>query len=314
MPVLAIDIGGTKIALAVITANAEMLLQHTIFPDKSKDILPSIRDAIHKMQQEAAILNIPLEGVGVCVPGIYNRAEKTVWVPNIPGWENYALYDEIKKIIGNVSLCIESDRTCYIMGEHWQGAAKGCTDAIYLAIGTGIGAGIMCDGKVIRGANDIAGAAGWMLVADEDATIIPGSGNIESIVSGEGMVVMARRLLQQDSGYSGVLRQKEATAITAYDLFAAYTDNDELARRVLSQCVIIWGKTIANLVSLFNPQKIILGGGVFGPAVQFIPAIIDEAKKWAQPISMQQVSIEASALGKNAGLLGAALLALQAIH
>ncbi len=310
MPVIALDLGGTKLALAVITAKGEMLLQREFLLNKSAAIFPAIREAIQVIKEEASILNIPIEAMGICIPGIYDEAKKTVWAPNIPGWENYPLYDEIKKLIGEAALVIESDRTCYIMGEHWQGAAKGCTDAIYLAIGTGIGAGILCDGKIIKGAKGIGGAVGWMVINTDEPATIPGNGFFESLASGEGIAALAKKNVQKESTYTGLLREK-ITTLTAQDVFAAYTANDVLARRVIEQSITAWGRGVANLISIFNPQKVILGGGVFGPAVQFIPAIIEEAKKWAQPISMQQIKIEASALGKNAGLLGAGWLAVQ---
>lgn len=99
--------------------------------------------------------------------------------------------------------------------------------------------------------------------------------------------------------------------LNASEIFAAYENGDAVAQEVFDHCVQFWGMAIANLVSLFNPQKIILGGGVFGPAVKLIPSIRTEATKWAQPVSMKQVVIEASALGSKAGLYGAAYLAIQ---
>ncbi|MGZ3949591.1 MAG: ROK family protein, partial [Flavisolibacter sp.] len=99
--------------------------------------------------------------------------------------------------------------------------------------------------------------------------------------------------------------------LTATDIFEVYEEGDTVATEVIQHCIETWGMAIANLVSLFNPEKIILGGGVFGPAVKFIPAIYEEAAKWAQPISIKQVSIEPAALGSRAGLYGAAYLALQ---
>ena len=94
------------------------------------------------------------------------------------------------------------------------------------------------------------------------------------------------------------------------DVFKAFENGDPLAIETFDQCIELWGMAVANYVSLFNPEKIILGGGVFGPAVQFIPRILEEAKKWAQPISITQVSLEATTLGKHAGLIGAGRLAM----
>src|SRR5690606_7336356 len=86
----------------------------------------------------------------------------TVWAPNIPGWEDYPLKAELEAVLNRIPVSIDSDRACYILGEYWKGAAQNCEDAIFLAVGTGIGAGILADGRILRGAGDIAGAIGWM--------------------------------------------------------------------------------------------------------------------------------------------------------
>ena len=99
---------------------------------------------------------------------------------------------------------------------------------------------------------------------------------------------------------------------SARDVFAAYERGDPVAKEVITQAVEFWGMAVANLVSLFNPEKIIFGGGVFGPAAQFLGDIYAEARKWAQPISIKQVKLQASKLGGDAGLYGAGCLALQA--
>ena len=99
--------------------------------------------------------------------------------------------------------------------------------------------------------------------------------------------------------------------LTGKDIFNAYDAGDKLAIAVIKNAIEYWGMAVANLVSLFNPEKIIFGGGVFGPALKFLDAIYEESKKWAQPISIRQVKLEASALGNDAGLYGAGYLALK---
>src|SRR5678810_995824 len=98
----------------------------------------------------------------MCIRDSSNSKNGTVWAPNIPGWDNYPLLEEMRKISGDIPVSVESDRSCYILGEMWQGNAKGTGNAIFLAVGTGIGAGIVVDGNVLHGANDIVGAIGWM--------------------------------------------------------------------------------------------------------------------------------------------------------
>ncbi len=311
MPVLAIDLGGTKLATAVFSEEGNILYEEKIALENRKGsevgaLIAQQTKKILATQKEHSITSI-----GVSVPGISYQKKGTVWAPNIPGWEDYPLQNEISAVAPNIPVLIDSDRACYILGEVWKGNAKGCSDAIFMAVGTGIGAGILVDGTVLRGASDIAGAIGWMALEKPYHEKFTSCGCFESRASGDGIAKLARELLEQTKNYSGPLKSKEPGKINALDIFGAYEQNDVVAKEVIRQCIELWGMAVANLVSLFNPQKIILGGGVFGPALQFIPDIYEEASKWAQPVSIKQVILEPSALGYCAGLYGAAWLALQ---
>ncbi len=303
MAILAVDLGGTKLALAVFSDDGEMLHRASYPLDKrmGKAVGTLITDA---MQQ----IPIKVNAIGIAVPGICRHQSGTVWAPNIPGWEDYPLLAEIKAVAGNTPVFIESDRSCYILGEIWQGNAQGCKDAIFLAVGTGIGAGILINGEVLQGARGIAGAIGWMALDRPFQNSYADCGCFESMASGEGIVKVALQLILKDPGYNGILRKD---ALSAQDIFAAYRKNDHIAVEVILQSISLWAMATANLVSLFNPEKIIFGGGVFGPAVEFLPVIAAEAARWAQPISMKQVRLEVSGLGSDAGLYGAAYKALQ---
>ena len=314
MALLALDLGGTKLATAVFTQEGAMLHKETV-PIGNRQghevaalIMAQIKSALHPYGGDA------INSIGISVPGISHRKTHTVWAPNIPGWEAYPLLEAVQSIAPSIPVAIESDRSCYILGEVWQGAAKGCKDAIYLSVGTGIGAGIWVNGTVLYGANDIAGAVGWMALLPPYRKSYTSCGCFEQYASGTGIAKAAKERLQETASYTGVLRHIPPEKLTAQDVFRAYEQNDSVAGSVVQQCVQLWGMAVANLVSLFNPEKIILGGGVFGPAVTLIEAIRAEAAQWAQPISMSQVSIEPSALGADAGVYGAAFLALQTTH
>lgn len=305
---LGIDLGGTKLSLAVFTPEGTILHKQTAALQNRKG-----REAgaliTHEIKKMTDTTGVTLQAIGIAVPGIYRQKTGTVWAPNIPDWDDYPLRQEVQQAT-DVPVIIDSDRACYILGEWWQGNARGCADAIYLAVGTGIGAGILTEGRILRGAHDIAGAIGWLALDRPYAEKYRACGCFEYHASGEGLVRIAKELIAKNPEYEKAWQHKKE-ALTAPALFTAYEENDPLAQAVLQQAIQFWGMALANLVSLFNPEKIILGGGVFGPAVQFIPDIKAEAEKWAQPISMKLVSIEASALGSDAGLYGAGFLALQ---
>ena len=310
MSVLGIDLGGTKLSLAVFSEDGKIILKKSVELDgkTGKEVGSLICEEIKDL-----FTIHDVRAIGIGVPGISRHKTGTVWAPNIPGWDDYPLLSEVRKLNKTIPVEIDSDRACYISGELWQGNAQGCMDAIFLAVGTGIGAGILINGTILRGAHDIAGAIGWMALDKPFLEKYISCGCFEYHASGAGIARIANEFLIKQTSYAGELIKKPANKITAHDIFQSYKNGDLLANAVIQQCIEFWGMAVANLVSLFNPEKIILGGGVFGPAIQFIPAIMQEALKWAQPISIQQVKLESARLGADAGLYGAAFIAMNQI-
>jgi glucokinase len=313
MALLAFDLGGTKLATAVFNEEGKIISREITALDKRKgdEVGELIVRHFLSMRDAAVLTGNEIKSIGISVPGIYRVKTGTVWAPNISGWEDYPLLYKIKKAAGKIPVKIDSDRACYILGELWKGNAQNCKDAIFLAVGTGIGAGILINGTVLRGSQDIAGAIGWMALKKPFKEDYISCGCFEHYTSGEGIAKQAQKLITDQKDYSGILNEKLAAEIDSQDVFKAYDNNDEIAVKVIQTCIEYWGMATANLVSLFNPEKIIFGGGVFGPAVSLIPKIKEEATKWAQPISIKQVSFEASGLGSDAGVYGAGFLALK---
>lgn len=203
------------------------------------------------------------------------------------------------------------DREACILGEAWRGAARGCRDASFLAVGTGIGAGILANGEFLRGAQDIAGSIGWMALDRPFRPAYRRCGDFEYHAEGPSLARAAARRALRTADYRVPLRG--GPGLAAPEVFAAYRAGDPVARSVLRDAIAAyWGMVCANLVSLFNPEKVIFGGGVFGPATQFLEAIQAEAEQWAQPMAIRDVSFEASRLGDNAALFGAGYLAWRA--
>jgi glucokinase len=314
MPVIALDLGGTKLTGALFNTDGHILsktknsLERRTGADVGKLILQQVNELISR----AIAMNEKISAIGICVPGIAHAKTGKVWAPNIPGWDDYPLLDEMKQAVKdeNIKIKIDSDRACYILGEVWKGNAHGCKDAIFLSVGTGIGAGILVNNEVLRGSHDIAGAIGWMALDRPFREKYTACGCFEYNASGEGLVKVGKEMLNNDN-YKTVLKNIDIPSFLAKDVFDAYDNGDELAKKIIADAIEYWGMAVANLVSLFNPEKIIFGGGVFGPALKFLDAIYTESKKWAQPISIQQVTLEGSELGSDAGLYGAGWLVLK---
>jgi len=298
MSVIAVDLGGTKVATALVSSNGDVRARHQdlLGGRSGGDVTSLVLERCRSLLAEG-----DTDAIGVVVPGIYRAERGTVWAPNIPGWDDYPLMAELQHALGSaIRVVIDSDRAGCILGETWRGAACGARDAIFLAVGTGIGAGILVDGRVLRGHADIAGAIGWLALDRPYTARYANCGCFEYHASGPGLTNLAREQLGTTDN-----------ELTTSQVFEAFDRDDPVARRVIEEAIEFWGMATANLVSLFNPETIVFGGGVFGPAVRFLDRIRTEAERWAQPLSMRQVRLVASALGGDAALYGAARLAMQ---
>ena len=301
-----IDLGGTKVAVGAFSDEGDMLHMELIpLAGRSGAAVGElIAGQIEKLSAHHGC-----SATGVCIPGLYRAQAGTVWAPNIPGWDDYPLRDELNAAAGSSHpVTIDSDRAACILGETWRGSARGASDAIFLAVGTGIGAGILSGGRIIRGHGDVAGAIGWMALDRPFASRFVQHGCFEDQASGPGLVRVARDMMAEHSGYSGALLHVEDLA--GSDIFNAFEENDVIAVKVIENAIELWGMAAANLVSLFNPEMIVFGGGIFGPAAKFLDRIRSEAKRWAQPIAIEQVRFVASTLGAEAAVYGAGRLAM----
>jgi glucokinase len=313
MPVVAMDLGGTKLAAAAFGDDGALLVRESV-PLAGRtggDVV-----ALMCARYAAACSALRDRGLaspgalGVAVPGIYRAARGTVWAPNIPGWDDQPLRDALlREVAPGTPVVIDSDRAACILGETWQGSARGLRDAVFLVVGTGIGAGVLADGRLLRGVGDVAGAVGWFALDSPFRDEYVGCGCFEHHASGPGLAKVARERLAAAPDYEGELRRIPAASLTAEHLFAAHERGDPIALAVLDAAIGFWGMAAANLVSLLNPEAVVFGGGVFGPAARFIDRIREEALRWAQPIAVREARFVASALGADAALYGAGRLA-----
>lgn len=314
MTAIGLDLGGTKIAAALFSPEGEPSHREVVALEgrAGDDVGALLVERVKALLDVAERDGKRVTGVGIAVPGIYRAATETVWAPNIPGWDDYPLVQEVRaELPEGVSVLVDSDRACAVLGETWQGGAAGVRNAVFLLVGTGIGAGILVDGRIVRGMGDAAGAIGWLALDRPYREGYDAVGCFEYHASGPGIAAKARRLVETGSTHDGVLRRADLERLTARDVFAAYDQGDRIATRVLDEAVSYWGMAVANLVSLLNPQSIVFGGGVFGPAVRFLERIRAEASQWAQPFSIGQVALLASRLGDDAVLYGAGRLAME---
>jgi len=260
--VLAVDLGGTKTAIATVARDGSTLEYRKLAA------MPSMDETIETI----AAATQSVSAVGIVVPGIFNGATGGVWCPNLFGRDEVPMLEAVEQRVG-VPVVIDSDRAGYVLGESWLGAARGLRDVVFVAVGTGIGVGILAGGQIVRGARGIAGAAGWWSLTPEWKDVYERCGCWEAEAAGPALA------------HNAVRRAADFT-----------------------------GRAVANLVSIFDPEMVVLGGGVMqGEFDLFIEPVREAVLKWGQPVAARACRIEKTALGDRAGLLGAARLAFERI-
>ncbi|SPF47221.1 putative Glucokinase [Candidatus Sulfotelmatobacter kueseliae] len=304
--VFAADLGGTKCSAARIDRKGRVVSCRTVPVDLTSPSGPVLQ--IRQLAEELAEGRNPAKAfsaAAVAVPGLV-RQNGTVWAPNLPGWERMPLARRLRRLLG-VPVVVESDRIAAVLGECWKGAAQGRADAIVLMIGTGLGAGILSGGRVVRGAHELSGCVGWLTVTREDIPEAPGRGELESLAAGPGIVRAAQERLR--NGEASSLSRLNVSQVTAVDIAAAARQGDRLARDVFHHAGRYLGFGVANLVSLFNPEIIVIGGGMAEAADLYLTSLTRAMAERAQPLAATQVKIRVSTLGNKVNLLGCARLA-----
>jgi glucokinase len=234
--ILAVDIGGTKIATAVITSQGEIL--RTSKASSAAHGPSALIDQIAAMLRDdlgrTGINIADVLGLGAGIAAVISPDHKTVvWAPNLPAWENIPLHDELATRL-NVPVRIEYDGHTAVLGEWWLGAGRGYQNVVFLIVGTGIGGGMILNGQLYRGASGLAGAAGWFVLdtqraSDEYARQV---GHWESLAAGPGIDRLAAERLHQ-SGKPSILREQgpdPPEKLTTQTIFDAAQKGDALAR------------------------------------------------------------------------------------
>jgi glucokinase len=285
MEVLAVDLGGTKTTLARVDEQGTVR-------DRRK--LPAARTLESSVEQIAGAA-AGAAAVGLIVPGIYTAATGSAWCPNLWGADEVPLLATLRQVV-QAPLAIDSDRAGYVLGEAWLGAARGLRDVVFVAIGTGIGVGILSGGRVVNGAHGIAGAAGWFALDPHWKDAYRQTGCWEAEAAGPAIA-------------------RQYGADDAAEVVRAARQGASRARAAIDAAVRYSAMGIANLISLLNPEAVVLGGGVVqGAGDLLLQPIRSEVLRWAQPIAAARCRIELTHLGEDAGLLGAARLALTVLR
>ena len=307
--VFAVDLGGTHLRVALVDDNGKIvhqLKQETPKGDSAEFIIQALVNAAEKWGSDSDWI----VAASIMVPGAVD-SEKAVVVqaPNLPSLTNFGLKAVLEQRLGWPVL-LENDANAAAVGEMWLGAARGCDDVISVTLGTGVGGGVILDGKLWRGAHGSAGEIGHTTV-DPFSGMKCKCGNtgcLELFASATAIVRMTRENLSLFP--ESVLKDGELSAVKVYE---AGRNGDELALAVFRRFGMYLGIGLANLINLIDPQIIVLTGGAVNGWDLFAPEMYRQVSERAFHAIAQQVRIARAECGDNAGLLGAAHLAFNAV-
>lgn len=294
--VIGIDLGGTKMAGAVTNLLGRVvysLKEPTCASDGPEAVFQSLLSFINRLAKESNISQRLIKGVGMGIPGVVESQSVVKWAPSL-NWRDYPLVEKLDNHL-DFPIFLENDVNLQALGEYWYGLGQGVDILVCLAIGTGLGAGIVLNGQLFFGAHQAAGEV-CNLVADTSqlGKSFPGFGFLESRASGTGI---AQRYSELSAS------NKEVDAETVFKLAR---QGDTTARAVVKDFTEHLAMAIVSISTVLDPELIILGGGVSREADLFLPRL----KDLAFPVLQTQPRLAVSELGEIAGVMGAVALTL----
>jgi len=311
--VFAADLGGTHLRAAAVDQGGRIhfrLKQNTPQAEQPEDIVNALVHAVRECERQCAAAGESIRAVSVVVPGSVNVAAGViVKAPNLPCLDGFhltaALTEELKR-----PAILENDANAAAIGEMWQGAGRGRRTIVCVTLGTGVGGGIILDGKLWRGVNDSAAEIGHMCVEPFGgvACMCGSRGCLEVYASATAIVRMTREARPRHP--NSVLQAKQE--LTSEKIYRAGLAGDELALEVFRRMGVYLGIGLANLINILNPEMIVIGGGVVNGWDLFAKHMNREVAERAFPLPAAEVKIVPAECGDDAGLLGAAHLAFGA--
>jgi len=352
--VVAVDVGGTQMRTAVVrgaTLLSRVGLQTGENPTPER-IMPRLFAAIHEALAQANVSLSQVAGIGIAAPGPLDSKTGIVYSPpNMPGWDSVPLRDIFTEQF-HIPIYVENDANAAGLGEYLFGAGRGCHDMVYMTISTGIGGGVISDGKIMEGASGTAGELGHMTIDWHGERCNCGNiGCLEYIASGTGIARTANALIQAGEGaelltfartmfqHSSTVSHQSALPMEGRDATtiemrwppsedtsdALSTQEEQLrvnartvalaaeagipvARAIIENAAEALGVGLVNIIHCFNPEMIILGGGVTQMGPMLMEPALRVVQERAMKVPRERVQIALAHLGTNTGLVGAGAL------
>jgi glucokinase len=319
--IIGVDLGGTNIVVGAMTADGSA--QHAMHsvPTRAELGADAVVERIVQLAERviaetmatAGVARSAFLGVGIGSPGPLDREKGLViFTPNL-GWRNFPLRDRVADGL-RLAATLDNDANCATLGEWWIGAAKGAKHVVGLTIGTGIGGGLILNGKLYHGVSDVAGELGHITIDSTGRKCGCGNyGCLEAYASGPAIAQRAREALQGgEISIMPSLVDGDLSRLTAATVFDASKQGDELAGHVVRDTAKFLGIGVANFLNIFNPEVVVIAGGVTQAGEALFEPLRAEARRRAFAPAVDACRIVPGALHGNAGVVGAVATFAQA--
>jgi len=310
---IALDLGATKIAGALIDSSARIICEKRVPTDAARGPDAVVADLVAlavQLMHEARTLGSSLEGVGIGSAGQVDHESGNVVsaTPNLPGFSGTPLGRLLDDAIG-LEVHVDNDANAAALGAVWAGAGRGCRDLVCITLGTGVGGGIVSNGRLVRGIRGCGGELGHMSIAFEGPKCNCGSrGCLESYVSAWAITARARDMARSSGAFEWAA---DVDQITVKELFDAAKAGDEDAQDLADEIGLYLGFGAANIANVVAPEKILFAGGVSQAGETLLSPVRRGFRERALPPLRDAVCIAPAALGEAAVMVGAAALVWQ---
>lgn len=316
---LGVDVGGTKVAAGLVTSRGELLSKVRTPMTSHEDSaagLRAVEKAIDAALAAEPARKVSVAGIGIVSPGPVDPVQGIVVNPgNLPCWRNYPLVAEIEKSRGLPTI-LDNDANAAALAEVQWGAAAGFSSVLYVTIGTGIGTGIVLNGSIYHGRTGAAGEGGHVSI-DYHGPLCPCGkrGCIEVLTAGPAVARRARERI----GAGGLearmlltLAGGNPAAVTAEIVAKAWRDGDPLATAILEETADLLAIWIGNMIDLFDPDVIVVGGGMSEVIAGWFERIRQQIPKWSVNSRSAEIPFVRAQYGEHSGIVGAAALCVSA--
>lgn len=315
--IIGLDIGGTSIKIGFMNEQGKILEKWEIRTNKENRGVSIVDDITTSITSKLGTLQIDKQniiGIGVGAPGFIDVSSGFVYEAVNIGWKNVDLAGQLRAKFG-LPVFINNDANVAVLGENWKGAGHQSRNIIAVTLGTGVGGGIIANGKILDGVNGTAGEIGHFTVEPDGYLCNCGRrGCLETIASATGIHRQAMEQIRQQPESNLAVYYQEKGEITTKDIFTFAGKGDELCLQILGYTFDVLGLVIANIGLIINPSKVLIGGGV-SKAGGLVRRMTNHAfEKYALPRVYEVCEMKIAQLGNDAGIIGAAFLVKQKLY